>query len=181
MQWCREILIDLFQVGFRHVTPYAANKIRMFQQALRTSLPSELGGNRVKGRQTAHVSGKLAKVERWHSLLTSPIMADHERPAAQITPAAERMRPTKLEDDYFEVGKWEHSLGAAFDRLRGEADWLATTHEQRQLCFVSWASFVQLKGNWNDHLLLWNSLLPVVGHLLYNDDTKEGGRYVIIV
>lgn len=175
MQWCREVLIDLHQVGFSHVPDYTKRKVRIFQQAIRTSLMSELGGNKLRSRETAHVSKKLVDLSRWHALLTSSVLPDQERPHVKITPATTAAKPDTLPRDLCKLGDWQVSIGAEFDRLRNEADWLSTTHLERMKCFLSWASFVKLGGNWEDHQNSWQSLLAIKGHLLFKDASSPCG------
>lgn len=174
MQWCREVIIRLFENEFESVPADVIQKIKLFQHSFRISLPCEHGGGRLQIRARAHPSKRMSRVEKWHALLESPILNDFERSQVEPTPMAESCRPKRIDGKYFDCRGWKHSLEGDFDHLGREATWLATTHEHRMRCFLGWASFVELDGDWARHCALWRGMLAVDGHLLFDDDFLQG-------
>ena len=72
MQWCREVLVRLFESGFKG--PLHASlieKVRYLQHAIRVSLPSERGGNKLRIRERAKMNKRCGDVDQWHTLFTS--------------------------------------------------------------------------------------------------------------
>ena len=167
MQWCMEVVIHLAQTGFKHVTPLLRRKLELFVGALRVSLPCENGGNRLQIRSRAHNAKRMCKIEKFHCLLNSPILEAFERSPATPTPEDDLARPKALNDNFiFSTTGWKHTVGKDFDLLGAPADHLTTTHEGRMQCFLNFASFIDLGGDFKATLELWKCNLPVVGHLL---------------
>ena len=81
-----------------------------------------------------------------------------------------------IKAEFFNAEQWTHSLGDEYKALgKDDGDWLNVTHVSRMEGFLSFAAFVQLDGCWARHYRLWQSLLPVPGHLLWKCSDKTGG------
>ena len=49
MQWCRELMVRLYEVGFKPpLSAMVLDKIKLFQNAMLVSLPCERGGNKLR-------------------------------------------------------------------------------------------------------------------------------------
>lgn len=104
MQWCREVLVRLFESGFKG--PLHASlieKVRYLQHAIRVSLPSERGGNKLRIRERAKMKKRCGDVDQWHTLFTSPTLVEYERSPVQVTPTAERERPKAFKTVPFQL------------------------------------------------------------------------------
>lgn len=174
MQWCREIFLRLFEADFQTVPINVREKIELYMDSLRTTLPCENGGNRLRARETSHQGKRMPKIEKYHALLTSPILSDFERSPVQVTAAAEQCKPKKISDNFFTAQGWVHSMGSEFDRLGKQAEWPTIVHETRMQSFVSFAAFVECDGDWRRHFQLWQGLLAVPNHLIFHKVTLEG-------
>lgn len=167
MQWCREILVRLYEVDFQYVPEFVKTKIGYLEKALRSTLICENGGARLRLRERQHVSKRMAKVEQWHTLLESPLLEDFGRKPTPVTPTAEACRPKKIDENIFAAKTWEHSMGSEFDRLGKIATWPSVTHETRMLAFTSLAAYLGVGGDWQRHAGSWRGLLAVPNHFVY--------------
>ena len=161
MQWCRDITTRLVETDFESVPEDTKFKVGIFRKAIRHSYMCDMGADRLRKREHNTVSKRLAKVDKWHALLASSILPDAGRKEVEVTNTAQANRPKQIEDAYFSTRGWQHSCGAEFDKLGKEAEWLNTTHEGRMRGFLSFATFVELDGDWGKHNALWRGLTCV--------------------
>ena len=174
MQWCREIMIRLYEVDFQEVPDCVQRKVALYENAQKTTLPCENGGNKLRHREKAQITKRICKVDKLHTLNSSSVQRDFDRRPCPVTAAAEQCRPKKVGDDFFSAAGWRHSLGEKYDALGQPATWPAMTREARMLGFLSWASMVQCQGDWVRHFGLWQGRLAVDTHLVGHTVTGTG-------
>ena len=164
MQWVRELLVRLYEVDFLEVPNCVKEKARQYKRALKTTLPCENGGNKLRHREKATCSKRIAKLEKLHTLSASCVQDDFDLRRVPITVAAETCRPKKIGEEFFSATGWQHSCGDAYDKLGQPAYWPTMTHESRMLAFLSWASLVKMNGDWDRHFKIWQGRLAVTNH-----------------
>ena len=104
MQWCREVMLRLYESGFKLPLPAGlVDKLKYLQHSIRVSLPSERGGNKLRMRERAKMNKRVADVDQWHTLFTSPTLVEYERSPVQVTPTAERERPKAFKTAPFQL------------------------------------------------------------------------------
>ena len=175
MRWCREVFVRLRQDDFKKVSDDWYKKVLYVHTSIMSTAPCELGGGCLRTKESSHPSKRLGHLARWHKLITSPLLSDFERSPVATTNESDAERQKKVPEAVFELGDWANTLGKDYDRLKESADWLTITHLHRQWCFLSFASFIELDGNWERHLRVWRSAFAVEGQLLFNRNKEIPG------
>ena len=180
MQWTREMMLDTWAHSGK-ISSYGLRKINKFLDARRTSLESENGGCSLRKRELSRNARSMGPQEQYHTLLTSGVLQTCGIRTVEPDALSDELKIPKIDNKIFSVAGHKNSLGKAFDTLGGEATWLNTTHENRMLCFVGFASYLKLGCSWEKQLRLWLSLLPVPGHYIFNTQTRQGGFLAPVV
>ena len=167
MQWCREVMVALWEVRYGCVPDRTKRKIEIYENSMKTTLLNENGGRMLRNRESAVVTKKMAHIEKYHTLVRSPLLEEFHRNPIKPTAAAEACKPKKLSDDLFTAKSWKHSLGADFDRLGCQANWPTIVHETRMECFLSFASYLAVNAEWQRHFSLWHSTFAVTNHIIF--------------
>jgi hypothetical protein len=163
-----EILVRLAEARFEEPIPGTVlTSVGYVFESMLTTTVAELAARNVKIRSTANLAGKLSRVEKWHSLATSQILADHDRKPMTITEAAKNASPKDIPSSIFEATVHDHSLQDTISTLTSEATWLNLSPQRREQCFVAMSSFVALQGDIHKMLRIWQGLLCVAGSLIW--------------
>ena len=106
-----EILVRLAEARFEEPIPETVlTSVGHVMESMLTTTVAELAARQVKLRSTANLAGKLSRVEKWHSLATAQILANHDRKPMTITEAAKISSPKDIPSSIFEATVHDHSL-----------------------------------------------------------------------
>ena len=180
-RWCREVFVRLRQDDFKKVSDDLYKKVLYMHSSLMATTPCELGGGVLRKKENATPSKRIGHLGRWHRLITSSLLSDFERSPVETTNESDAERQKKVPEAVFELGDWANTLGKDYDSLSQPANWPTLTHLHRQWCFLSFASFIELDGNWDRHLRTWRSAFAVEGQLLHNVKKDiPGSRFYLV-
>ena len=173
LQWCREFLLRFWECRFEGVPPAIMRKIDICENCMKTTLINENGGNKLRQRESAHVAKRMAQLEKYATLIRSPLLAEFDRNPIKPTPTSDACKIPKLPEGIFTAKSWTHSLVGEFDKLGGPATWPNVVHETRMLSFLSFASYLELDSKWDRHFRLWNGTFAVTNHLIFKADEEN--------
>jgi hypothetical protein len=169
-----ETLVRLSEVDFTHVPGWVKERITKVFHAILVSFMAEQAARNVRQREKANVAKKLSMGAKWHSVATSRILKEHDRKPIFVTDSAKNLAPATLPLSTYSATTHDHSLGPEVSStLTGKATWLNCSPERRELCYVSWVSFLQVKADYAKHHCAWQSFLAPVGHIIYDSVSNE--------
>lgn len=100
--FCREVLIALSETQFKFCPTDIKEDLEFMIRGWCSSVPCENGFNLLRASSNAHTSKTLGRASRWHRLITSPLIQDHDRKPVTFSNVAKSMMAHTLPAYLFE-------------------------------------------------------------------------------
>jgi len=109
--WIREVLVGLEETSFKTVAPDIHEEIMDFVLGPHSSVPVENCIRAMGQDERQHAASFLSRASRWHSIIASNILQDHERSLPVATAASSTIRAPRLKSATFDFNAVPFSLG----------------------------------------------------------------------
>lgn len=125
--WCREVLVGLYETSFTHLPPDLNEEVLALFRGWCASVPVENCFNLLRASERAHSAKFLGRSSRWHRLVSSSLLEDHDRKVVTCDGVVRAGVENQLKSDIFEAkANLSFSLGDGALKAMGVHDRLAS-------------------------------------------------------
>ena len=162
--WIREVLVLLAEWSFEQVPIEVEVGVRSLFTGLLSTNIVELANNLLRKKETSNRRHALARLQRYHQLITSPLLKEHDRHAPPQTEASKRSRAKHLPRAVFDCDVTDFSLGMdTLAHMSADTSFSSPNAASWRAISFAMEAWRALDGDWARLRTCWLSLLLAPG------------------
>lgn len=175
MVFCRELLVDLAEVGFRLVPSHTRAAIEAFACGMEGTYLIEQLVNYLKGKEGDHVAHQMGKVRRWHFATQSRLLTTFDRPEIRISSEniAAGVADHVLPAGVFNPDAKNRSLDSKLVETIGSSSWTSPSPDAFSKGSYATIAMLECGRDLEKFKMAFLALLFEPGSIVYNKHTKN--------